>query len=229
MPGRMFQKVKIEANNARGKYIENRFSQLRYGAEKKIEGWQARPFAIKESNQTNGKSRKPISYNEIVEQVEAGISEWNNSPHPDFPNKSRWEVFIEKQNPNLSPTNYLSTIYHLGYEAKTSVNAGHIKFRYDKYLLGEDNEVALGDRLIELMDKIEGKQVTIKWIDDVDGNVMKAHIYHNDKYICEAVPPPRYQRAVIEQNEEDKAKRAIYSSYVSTIERYRKEVKAPIR
>ena len=225
MPGRMFQKVKIEANNARGKYIENRFSQLRYGAEKKIEGWQARPFAIKESNQTNGKPRKSISYNEIVEQVEAGISEWNNSPHPDFPEKSRWEVFMEKQNPNLSPTNYLSTIYHLGYESKTSVNAGHIKFRYDKYLLGEDGEVAMGDRLIELMDKIEGKRVTIKWIDDVDGNVMKAHIYHNDKYICEAVPPPRYQRAVIEQTEDDKAKRAIYSSYVSTIERYRKEVR----
>ena len=49
--GNMFDYVRIEANNARGKIIENRFRALRYGDEKKMPGWIARPHAKKESNQ----------------------------------------------------------------------------------------------------------------------------------------------------------------------------------
>jgi hypothetical protein len=50
-PGAMFQEVKIEANNARGKYIERINGMLRYGDEKTAAGWLARPTAKSEANQ----------------------------------------------------------------------------------------------------------------------------------------------------------------------------------
>ena len=58
-PGNMFKFVRIEANNARGKRIEAYYRPLRYGLEKKREGWIARPFALSEPNQS-GPSEVPI-------------------------------------------------------------------------------------------------------------------------------------------------------------------------
>jgi hypothetical protein len=45
--GNMFERVRIEANNARGKVIERYWRQLRYGREKQDWGWIARPFALR--------------------------------------------------------------------------------------------------------------------------------------------------------------------------------------
>lgn len=42
--GAMFQNVRIEANNARGKQVERYFGALRYGPEKSQDGWIARPL-----------------------------------------------------------------------------------------------------------------------------------------------------------------------------------------
>ena len=48
--GTMFQKVKIEVNNAQGKIIEREFGNIRYGLERNLEGFQGRPHARRETN-----------------------------------------------------------------------------------------------------------------------------------------------------------------------------------
>ncbi|MBS1744986.1 MAG: hypothetical protein JST21_02325, partial [Bacteroidetes bacterium] len=91
--GMMFDEVRIEANNARGKRIERYFQNLRYGNEKQRTGWLARPHARSEANQAGRRnafvsskeediSKAPIiPYNVIVEGSLRDIEEWNNSPH----------------------------------------------------------------------------------------------------------------------------------------------------
>ncbi len=108
----------------------------------------------------------------------------------------------------------------MGYKTETSCHAGIIKLQYHEFLLGDNGKISLGEDLIRLMKQVEGKELDIYWLDDNQGNVLKALIYlRNEKrYICEARPKPTYNRAIIEQTEEDRNARKIMSSYVATIE-----------
>lgn len=227
--GAMFENVRIEANNARGKRIEAYYRQLRYGLEKKREGWLARPFALSESNQAGGHEVKTIYYDDIVEGCQQDIVTWNNTPHKTHTHLSVWEVFLQNQNPNLKPINYKGFLYYLGFKTETSCGMnGIIRFRSSEFLLGQDGIVCVGEPLINLMDKIAGKQIDIYWLDGNDANVLKALIYIGDRLICEAVPKPIYNRSKKEQTPEDLKNRELMSKYVATIEAYAKGRKQSI-
>lgn len=221
--GSMFQNVRIEANNARGKRIEAYYKPLRYQLEKKREGWLARPFAISESNQKSSQEKIILPYEQIVHGCLHDIVTWNNMPHSKDKTKTRWEYFLENQNQNVKPTNYRAFMPHLGYRTETSCNAGIIDLQYGQYLLGDNGKIYLGDNLIRLMNEVEGKNIDIYWLDDNQGKVFKALIYRNGKYICEARPKPTYNRAKIEQTEDDLNAREIMSAYVATIEAFQRQ------
>ncbi len=223
--GAMFQNVRIEANNARGKRIEAYYKHLRYDLEKKREGWLARPFAISEPNQLGSNPKITVPYNEIIEGCLHDIETWNNMEHSKNKGISRWEYFLQNQNSNLKPTNYKAILPHLGYKTETSCHAGIIRLQYQKYLLSNNGKIYLGESLIQLMKQVEGKELDIYWLDDNKGNVLKALIcFRGEKrYICEARPKPIYNRAIIEQTEKDKEAPKTMSSYVSTIEAFQKQ------
>lgn len=222
MPGRMFEHVRIEANNARGKRIERYFRELRYGNEKMREGWLARPFALNEANQKGQQEDKLLPYNDIIENCLRDIEDWNNSPHSVQADKTRWEVFMENQNPDLKPTAWAPVLYYLGYKQPTSVNVGIIRLQGGEYLLGENGKVCVGEPLIQLMRKVEGKEVDVYWLDCNERKVLKAYVFIGDQPICEAIPKPLYNRATAERTPEDAAARETMSSYVATIDGYRK-------
>jgi hypothetical protein len=221
--GQMFSRVRIEANKARAKRIEAYFRQLRYGIEKKREGWLARPFAGSESNQLGGTKKTIIPYDELVHQCLLDIMTWNNMEHSKIKGKTRWEVFLERQHPELKPINLRAILPALGHSTATSVNVGIIRFKSREWLLGVDGQVATGDTLIRLMKGVEGEDITIHWLDNTDGSVMKAYIYHNERYVCEAVPKPVYSRSTIGRTDADVEARAIMSAYANTVDGYRKE------
>lgn len=216
--GNMFQYVRIEANNARGKRIEQYYRPLRYKYEKKRAGWLARPFALSEANQAGPGGKTIIPYDEIVAGCLHDIQTWNNSEHSKIKGMSRWDVFLAMQHPNLRPINYHGILPYLGEKTETSVHAGIIRFRNTEFLLGMDGVIAVGNRLINLMEQCENRDVDIYWLDDNFGNVLKAHIYIGNQFICEAVEKPRYNKARIEQTDEDMINRELMSKYVATIE-----------
>ncbi|SFB81043.1 hypothetical protein SAMN05421780_101579 [Flexibacter flexilis DSM 6793] len=220
--GAMFQEVRIEANNARGKRIERYYGELRYRYEKQRTGWLARPFALSEANQAGPDKQPKLLYQTIVDGCLADIEEWNNSPHSVHTDKSRWQVFLENQHPKLKPTNWKGILPHLGFKTQTSCNAGQIRLNNKLFLLGNNGKVALGDELITLMSRCEGQDLDIYWLDGNDGEVIKALVYlrGGSTLMCEAVAKPRYARAVLEQTPDDLAQREIMSAYVATIEAY---------
>ncbi len=227
--GAMFQDVRIEANNARGKRIEAYYRPLRYELEKKRAGWLARPFALTESNQAGSHEVKAQHYEDIVNGCLQDIETWNNMPHSVHKHLSRWEVFMQMQHPDLKPTNYEAILPHLGYKAVTSCNAGIIKLQSKEYLLGTDSKVCTDpESLIRLMKRVEGNDIDIYWLDDNQGKVLKALIFIGSQLICEAVAKPHYNRAKIEQTSEDIAARETMSKYVAIIEAYGKNRKQTI-
>ena len=227
--GAMFQDVRIEANNARGKRIEGYYRPLRYGLEKKRECWLARPFALSESNQPGSHEVKAMYYDDIVEGCLQDIETWNNMPHSVHTTKSRWDVFMEMQHPDLKPINYHAILPYLGYKRATSCNVGIIRLQGCEFLLGENGEVCVNsERLISFMKRVEGNSVDVYWLDGNDGKVLKALVYIGDLLICEAVAKPHYNRAKIEQTAEDHAAREIMSKYVAIIEAYGRSRKKAI-
>lgn len=218
--GNMFQYVRIEANNARGKRIEQYYRPLRYQYEKKREGWLARPFAISEANQARTDKKTLIPYDEIVQGCLHDIQTWNNTEHSKIKGMSRWDVFLAMQNPNLRPINYHGILPYLGMKEPSSVNAGIMNFRRSKFLLGLDGVICTGDKLINMMMQVEGRDVDIYWLDDNFGEVLKAHIYIGDQFICEAIEQPGYNRARIEQTKEDIINRELMSKYTNTIDSF---------
>lgn len=226
--GNMFQYVHIEANVARAKIIERYNGMMRYGVEKKREGWVSRPFARSESNESGAKAPEVLTYDRIVREVLKEIMDWNNSEHSQIPGKTRWEVFCERQHPDLQKTNYRGLIPSLGYKTKTSCNVGQVRLQGNDYLLGDNGKIATGSELISLMTMAEGENIDVYWLDDNDGKVLKAYAYIGSKYICELISKPTYQRAKIERTPEDIDKRGLMSAYVMTVEGYVKRKKNSI-
>src|SRR3569833_1553365 len=172
--GALFQHVRIEANNARGKRIERYFGSLRYEIEKDREGWLARPGAQRESNQAAVPVEKVprIPYSEIVENALTDIETWNNQPHSVHTHMSRWQVFCDKQHPDLKPTNYAAILPYIGYKTDTSCNVGIIRLNRQEFLLGNDGKICLGANLINLMKQVEGINIDVYWLDDNHGAVL---------------------------------------------------------
>ena len=109
---------------------------------------------------------------------------------------------------------------YIGREETSSCNAGIINFRSTTYVLGIDGEVALNEDLLRLMKEVEGKQFKIFWLDDNDGEVLKATIYYNDTMLCDLVPHPTYSRSVHELGEHGEINRNIMSAYENTVNVY---------
>ena len=223
--GRMFQSVRIEANNARGKRIERYFGALRYESEKQQEGWIARPFAQKESNQAGPDVAKIIPYSELVQARLADIEDWNNMPNKQDSSITRFEYFLQRQDPTLRATNWRGILPHLGHCTKTSCNAGYVMLQGRKRMIALNNEILTGEALISRMKIIESKDIEVYWLDGNDGGVMKALVYQGQEFICELMPIPKYQRAVNEQTAEDLKYRELQIKYASTVQAFMREQK----
>lgn len=220
MPGRMFDYVRIEANNARGKRIEAFYRQLRYDIEKSRIGWLARPFANSEANQIKPEEVPTLPYETIVNNALKDLQTWNNMPHSKYKDISRWDWHLDNMHPDLKPINYKGIIPFLGYTTSTSCNAGIIKLQNAEYLIGDNDQLFFAEKLIKILSILEDAKMTVKWLDTKDGEVMKAYAYVGETYICQLIPKPTYSRAKIEQTEEDYIARENMSKYVASINGY---------
>ena len=226
--GAMFQKVRIEANNARGKYIEREFGKLRYEVEKKELGWLARPFAKSESNQEGNHHVPVLPLEQLIDARLKNIEDWNNMPSAQNAELSRFEYFLEMQNPDVPETNWRAILPYIGYEQKTSCNVGYIILQGRKRMIGDDGQILTGESLIAKMKKIEGQPLQVYWLDANDGSVLKAIAFLDGEYVCELLPIPRYNRAQAEQTDADRAAREIQSKYVASVEAFAKLQKKTI-
>ncbi|MBD3748544.1 MAG: hypothetical protein IE931_03515 [Sphingobacteriales bacterium] len=225
-PGAMFSEVRIEANNARGKKIEQYWRQVRYGKEfdKKHHAWIGRPFSLSENNQKPNDKVPLIPKSEIVANSLETIALWNNQLHSNqelHPGLTRWDVFLDKQHKDLKPTNWAGILPYIGFNQKSSMKAGRIILQGRHRVVGYNGEVATGESLIQIMKKIEGHNVNVYWLDDNEGEVLKALVYDlQGVQICELLGDLEYSRSTLEMTEEDKKNRQLTSAYAATVQSY---------
>lgn len=218
--GCMFRFVRILANSAHSKRIERYFGNLRYQLEKQRAGWIGRPHAQNEAYQSNGEKTEIIPYDTLVRNCLEDIITWNNSPHSKYPDKTRWEVFMERQHPSLQPINWRGVLPYIGERTSTSCRAGQIRLNNGWFLLGDNNEIYTGDRLIDLMEQIEGKDVEVCWLRGHEGQVLKALVYLDGRLICEALPKPIAKRSQLEAIGDETA-----AANFELVERYKNTIR----
>ncbi len=218
--GSLFRYTHIEANNARAKYIERMFGKLRYEEEKGEAGWIARPHAKSENNiasYSKYKARQIIPYDQLVQARLKNLEDWNNKPHPTEANLTRWEYFLTKQNEEKNPINYKKLLPMLGYREETSCRQGTVALQYAKRAIAQEGEICIGEDLLRVMQKIEGKEIEVYWLDAYDGGVLKAMVYASGKYICELLEFPKYNRAKAERTDTDIAAESLQAAYKNTV------------
>ncbi|WP_017258435.1 hypothetical protein [Pedobacter arcticus] len=225
-PGSMFTEVRIEANNARGKAIEQYWRQIRYGKEfdKKHHAWIGRPFSVGENNQRAVEKVEFMPKVDIVKSSIDTIQLWNSQLHSNqtlHPGMTREDVFLEKQHPELTPINWAGILPHIGFSQKSSMKAGRIILQGLHRVVGFNGEVALGEILIQILQKIEGQTVQLYWLDDNEGDVLKALVYDlQGTQICELLGDLEYSRGKLESKDSDKDYRSIMSAYEATVQGY---------
>lgn len=226
--GALFQNVRIEANNPRGKIAENFNGRARYQKEKQHPNATSRPFAKRESNQGGTHQPQRMHYNDIVQLCLQNYEDWNNDPHYKVDGLSKWEYYTQNQHPDLKPINYHAILPHMGYKTATSCNVGMIRLNHGEYWLGENGEIALGDKLINLMKQVEGRDVIVYWLDGNDAKTLKALVFIGDRLICEAIVKPTFPRAVIERKPEHEPIMKLVFAYIKTVEQYGRRSKNEI-
>ena len=222
-PGAMFQDVRIIANDARSKRIERTFRAFRYDHEKKEDAFIPRVTSKSEANQERPGKEVLMSKEDIIQTELKMIADWNNALHPDqalHPGLTRWDVFLDKQNPKLQPTNWRGLLPTLGHTTKTSMNLGRVKLQGMMRVVSQNGvDVALGDDLIRIMEKVEGQNVNCYWMDDTNGKVLRAIIFDmHGNYICELMDDLPYHRAVIEQTDKCRENMRLTAAYRETVE-----------
>lgn len=217
--GAMFSRVRVLANSARSKRIERYFGNLRYEYEKKRSGWIGRPFAMNEAYQKNGDKPEYIPYDTLVRNCIEDIIEWNNSPHSKHPDKTRWEVFCEKQHPDLQPTNWNGFMKELGECTSSSCKVGHIRLNNQWFFLGDNGKIHTGQPLLDVLSLIEGKKVDVYWLRGHQGQVLKALVFFEGRCICEALPKPIAKRSTLEAKGDEQAAEAmeLTQRYANTV------------
>lgn len=228
--GAMFEHVTMYTNNARSKRVERFFRELRYDPEfeKSRVGWIGRPFAKDETNQEGPHQNVIIPYDILVKQCFQDIIKWNNMPKKGS-NKSRFDYYLENQNPELVATNYKSFIKELGTSRKTSCKAGIVALNSQDWLLGDKGSIYTGEKLIALLKQVERKDIQVYFLDS-GKEVIKAFAYdmNDGRYICELLPQPRYKKSKKEKTEADVKAAALMSAYTNTVAIYQRNQKNTI-
>jgi hypothetical protein len=143
---------------------------------------------------------------------------------------SRFDYYLQNQNPELVKTNYKSFIQHLGTKRSTSCKAGIVQLDRKDWLLGDKGEIYTGEKLINLLKQVEQQTIQVYFLDDNKGNIIKAFAYdtHDGRYICEILPKPKYQKSKKEKTQADKDAAILMSAYTNTVAVYQRTQKNTI-
>ena len=193
---------------SRSKRAEQGVRAKKYEDEKRhqtgIGRWYGKgPYKTKSANKDPDYKEERLLYAQLIADDIESISRHNNALHPDqkrFAGKTRWQVLVENQNPQLATPQAHLLMRYLGNPTKTSItNNTYLKVQLSSYTV---ESYAVIKRL-----KPNNYEVEARWLRDQDGDIEQVYLYQDDKYIGMAIKEERYNEAKIERTEKDEAVR----------------------
>ena len=184
-------------SNSREKRAEHGIKGYKYGAKKEVVDnvgrWWAKGVY---RNKENFKETR--NFDDIVADEIKAFDLHNNSKHPLYPDKTRWQVLVENQNPELSKPVDFRIVKEFGNITKTTIRqSDFVRVQYADYWIDPDK--------LHLL-KPYHNDVDAYWIADNDGIIRDIYIYQGDTFICAGELIEAFNEAQIEQTDEDRAK-----------------------
>lgn len=166
--------------------------------------WQWRAEARKVSDASNDtwEDKEYFSFEELVADDRRDNYEWNHALHPDqkrFKGMTRWDVLMERINPNLRPYDEITLARYIGEKVETSVRRNStVRVAYEDWWLSS----------YEVLKKLapSNYKVTAYYLPDEDGKPQNVFIFQGDRYIDQVERVETYNRVMAEQTDEDKRK-----------------------
>lgn len=189
---------------SRSKRAEHIIRHKKYGDEKMyqvgIGRWnQKGPYKTKSENKDEDYKQPRIPVEQLIAEDRESILRQYNELHPNqklFPGKTRWQVLIENQNPDLSRPQKHKLMMYLGNRTETSIrNNDFAQVMYEKYAI--DNQSAIA-RL-----KPHNYNVEAFYVPDETGSIEEVYLYQGDTFITKATKIEKYNEAKIERTERD--------------------------
>lgn len=198
--------------SSRQKRAEHLHRAKKYGDEKShqvgIGRWYGKgPYKVKSNNKDEEYKQPRLPLEQLIQEDRESVERFNNELHPKqklFPGKTRWQVLVENQNPDLGPVQKFKLFRYMGIRCETSIrNNDYCQVMNAKYSIDQQGSIA---RL-----KPNNYQVEAYCIPDPDGNVGECFLYQGDTFITRATRIERYNEARIERTDKDEEIRTAQS------------------
>lgn len=189
---------------SRSKRAEHKIRAKKYGDEKLhqtgIGRWYGKgAYKTKSENKDEDYKQPRVALETLIAEDRESIQRFNHSPHPNqkmFPGKTRWEVLLENQNPDLGRPQKHKLFRYMGLRTETSLrNNDYVTVQYEKYSIDALHAI---NRL-----RPNNYNVEAYYVPEHDGNIGEVFIYQGDTFISRATKIDRYNEAKIERTERD--------------------------
>jgi len=175
----------------------------------------------KVSDDTNElyEDKEYFSWEQLVADDRRDSWEWNNQLHPNqkmFPGMTRWDVLVERVNPDLQPMNKMTLSRYIGERVETSVRRNStVRVAYEDWWLSDTS----------VLEKLEPNnyKVTAYYLPNDEGKPTDVYLFQGDRYIDKVEKVETYNRVMAEQTDEDVAKYIEQRKKVAKFEKYVKE------
>lgn len=187
---------------SRAKRAEHLIRAKKYGDEREyqkgIGRWNAKgkAYKVKSENKDEDYKQERLPLENLIADDRESIDRFNNSDHPAFPGKSRWQVLLENQNPDLAPPVKFRLFKQLGQHTATSLtNNNYVQVQYQKYAIESYD-------MLRRM-KPNNYRLDAYWLPEADGTIQEIYLYQEGSYLGKAAGVERYNEAKIERTEKD--------------------------
>lgn len=215
----MFTFVRVCApTNSQEKRAEQLIKLKKYGYEKKIHANVGRHYLRNSKNVLNTERlndedvERKWDYDELIADDIASIEAYNHDKLAKFGGRSRWEMFLENQNPQLKPFEPHTAAYWFGMSSKEA-----LQIYRNQYVTVVRGKYAIPSPAI--MEQLPQGKATAHWMPSGDGAVPSVYLYHDGRYVCECKRIEGYRTAQAERTDADADLKLEQDKYVAQFDR----------
>lgn len=209
----MFPAVRFcQAGNSQEKRAEHLNRAKKYSAEKQlgqvVGRWWARSEAYRERSERVGAEYKEqrLPYSKLVAEDLEAIALYNSQCKPGE-TRSRLEVLLTTQNPNLQEVNRAVIMRSIGHRTETTLRRSqYVQVQYSRYQLPDPTMISRFR---------DGNSCTAYWLEEEDGTIPSVILYQGDRFIAECKKMTTFNESIAERTAEDEAAMTEQLKYVA--------------
>ena len=172
------------------------------------------PYKTKSEKKDEDYKQPRIPLATLIQDDLDSIARWNNGLHPDqkrFKGKTRWQVLVENQHPDLGRPVKSALMRYIGRKAETSIrNNDFVRVQYQDYAIDNLHNLARlkpNNKNVEAyyLPPLTSTSLSERGgsLSEREGEINEVYLYQGDTFIGRASLIEKYNEAKMERTEDD--------------------------